>query len=391
MAGLFLVGLAVFAFWHKQNPTFAYITLEEEIQGDEICDLPIPLDMPLQSAVELVDKVFQQYKQAAYYVQQAVSGLQAVVAGLSSDTVCDFSKCRSLPANNDLSQTTNIAPDLDLNINTLIGPEYKGVGIRIPLCLDTEECVGDPCALSEINKAKNELISLQAALKGSYTAINKLFTTANQPINYDTAKPSEIKSDMSVDKNVTPQEMVERETESAIMWLEFCSLTTKEKTAKDEGASIRREPTRCFEAIEQNIYWPRPWSEKCQQECPVGVATKECIDCLAKCAGTSVLSRINCRVYNPKENDIKCQPVNMIKKPFTPSAPANIDEAKEWLAQTEQEANAYDMAWQKCCGLVCSNGMNEKCGECICSGMSREECRAWLCGGSDRNFVCCHK
>jgi len=120
-----------------------------------------------------------------------------------------------------------------------------------------------------------------------------------------------------------------------------------------------RFPMQCREALQQGLYWPRPWSELCHYQCKYGI-NNECIECLRDSRNNkktaSVLAKINYWIYKNCGDDC-----------------------------CKKEAGK----WKKC-------EFTEECYGCLCGGTNltqkkENECLDWICGGSEANFVCCHE
>ena len=350
---LIMVCFSIFVtagYYSSQSRANFVIAQDEELPADFVCDFPIPAANALKSSVKLIDSVYQEYQVSTGYLNAVISTLNGVFGSIGSDNVCDFSECFPKSANAIPGSVSNISFDFDLDLATLF-QTVNLVNIRPPLCVPGK-CVGDPCKLGELRDYLKELKSLENLFATSYNNIHTLFSEPTEIITYDLA----LTTNGATDEGglLTKQDAILREIDVADRELEFCKLTAVERKRKMAGEHIERNTMRCDLALEAGVYWPRAWSEKCTEECSFGDATEECIACLAKCEGTSVLADINCKIYREGDYE-KCGVEG------------------------------------KCCGLECKKGMTAECNSCLRGSSSDQEYRDWLCWGTDRNPVCCYK
>ncbi|MCL5010772.1 MAG: hypothetical protein M1127_00985 [Patescibacteria group bacterium] len=367
-----LAGLLLFGFYQKDLKKPAYAKLF----GGPLCDMPIPTSASLMESNKLRDEVLAPYQNAVDIIDDASAKIQGILSALDSNEkatgkACDFSKCNPQAAfeENGASpgQTTNIGPQFSLKIEAYIA--RAEAGIRPPFCV-AGQCEGDPCSLSQIQTSitglkgnqlpGNNAQAVRGALEkiqGERIALHDAFSKPTEQVTEDTrvkagdafGRPEEGEGQL-----ITKQEMVVRQADWAASMVNLCSLTYLEQKRAEAGKYGFRFPMRCQEAIDQGIYWPKPWSEKCQKQCYQG-SGEECAVCLGKCEGNSVLANINCKIFSSGQNE-KCAP--------NPNS--------------------------QCCGEQCSEGIGSKeCQQCLCQGLTKEQCRDWLCAGSKNNFVCC--
>lgn len=353
VTAVFILAAVFFLGYHQK---INYPVLAKQF-GGPLCDSIIPAANPLESSVELVDVVFQDYGHSADAVDLAIKDLSAILASLDKNNgqACDFSQCVPQAAFEGVAgQTKNVAPEFKLRIDLYLA-EIEA-GLRPPFCVATQ-CQGDPCGTKDIAGFKKELEAVKNQIANYYQDIRTTFSVATETVSEDTrvragdfaGRPEEI---AGVTK-VTKQEMVQREIDWANSALEKCSMTDLERKKAEAGKYGYRYVLECEQALAEGKYWPRPWSESCQKECDKG-ATKDCFDCLAKCEGTSFLSNINCKIYSSKQDEVRCYPNG------------------------------------KCCGEKCRQGVDDPdCLACLCEGLSETQCKERLCGGNIHNFVCC--
>ncbi len=347
LIGFSLIGiisiLLVFAFVSRElTPADAQ---EESVYSYSllICDEPIPVGEAWQESLDLMNDVYRELQSGRSYLTSVIEQVQSEIADLykGSDSVCDFSVCQPL--------VIDRAPDLEIKISYLFG-EKTLVGIHIPFC-SPKECIGEPCP--DLTDNLNTIIGLRDGIKSSYEIVHDIFTLAETPLTEDIR----IKDQEDISQKITRPEMVRRKLQLVREWLHAsteigkrsCSLTESERKKVAKGEMGDRYPMRCLDALKQGFYWPKMWSENCQEECGIKGKIEECASCLADPdkKGTSALSKINYKIYAT-------------------------------------------------CQTNCQEGLNENCIDCLCTNekgekLSDNECIAWICGGSYYNYVCCHE
>lgn len=352
LVAIFAVVLLVFGLSQKRAPVVA------QEQGKWTCSFVAPVGAPLKKSSALVNEVYKEYNKAAGYLTTAITSAQGALASISeNDNVCDFTKCYA-----ERDNSNNISPDFKLGITSGIGIgglsipslipiDFDLVTARAPLCAK-RDCLGDPCSLDVLRRNLAELESLRLSFEKSYTNISDLFSKKTEAITYDLAE-----KESEIGLNVTKKEAVER----SILWAEnelnFCALTDRERELVKAGKLGDRKLMRCVDAVQQGLYErPKIWSEKCDKECKSGTeqGLKECVECLQKCEGTSLLAQLNCKMLRPEDG------------------PACLPNGK-------------------CCGEHCANGFDEECSACLCDGLSEKQCYELVCGGSVDNYMCCHQ
>jgi hypothetical protein len=261
-------------------------------------------------------------------------------------------------AENEPGKTSNIAPDFFLRLNAYIVKAQ--VGIRPPVCTPTE-AVGDPCSLGDITENIEQLDNLKTSFAPRYEVIHNLFITESEDLTEDTrikerdylGRPKE-----DVGDKITRQEEIYRKIEAVTALTELCSLSNLERELVSEGKMGEKTVKRCIDALHSGAYEaPRPWSEMCENECSAG-ATNECVECLGKCEGTSMLAKLNCRIYGTDDTNPNC-------------------------------SNGAD---DSCCGNVCGSSSSYgslTCNKCLSRGLPSDEFERFLCGGSHKNWICC--
>lgn len=340
-------------------------TPEQEAAAQEYgritCNGPIiPNGQIAEDVVELVNIVFKEYQFASGYLGTIINYGQNLLAALSqSEDVCDFSRCQPNMANNRPGEVSNIASDFFLQLNAYTWKAQ--VGIRPGLCTPGE-CAGDPCAIGDIRSNIDGMDKLKSSFAVSYNTIHKTFKTKSEPVTEDTrikANDYLNRDEEPVGTPITKQEEIRRNIEAAEGLLELCSLSELERKMVKAGKMGHKKVRKCVDALRDGTYeHPEPWSEACEDECSAG-PTEWCISCLSECRGTSILAKLNCRIYGTETSAL---------------VPSHC-------------SNGAD---DSCCGTVCRDGFDSPfCDECLSRGLVGYEREAWLCGGHLHNWICC--
>ena len=356
LIGIIFVTLLVCAFLtKKENP----VSAQEFPKLTLVCDEPIPTGEAFQETLSLMTAVYSELKDTRDNLTSAIEQLQSAVSELygSPEEVCDFSVCQPL--------VIDQSPDLKLKVSKPWGGTETLVGVHIPLCIP-KECIGEPCP--DLEDYYDFIKAMKGGIDGSYEKIKEIFNTPSVSITEDIKKEGELLGNL-----ITQPEAAKRKLQLAREWLHVtaeigkrsCSLSYLERKKVEDGELGDRYPVRCTDALEIGVYWPRAWSEKCEEECKEG-PTEDCKTCLAKGEGTSALAQINYRIYST-------------------------------------------------CGSVCKEELTQECLDCLCckefsvpvgispfggavvgeitckKSLSEKECTAWICGGNYYNYVCCHE
>lgn len=316
---------------------FAFLTNEKvpvSAQVGVVCDEPIPTGESLEEGLKLMNDTYRELQNLRVYLTFAIEELQSAVSDLSQnpEEVCNFSVCQP--------QVIDVAPALKLDVS-FFGKKTLLEG-HIPHCIP-KECIGNPCP--DLDDHLEVLEGMKSAIEGSYEIISDIFNQKTVLITLDIKKGGEGLGDL-----ITKAELARRKLELSREWLHpaaeigkrSCALSEPERKKVEAGEMGERYPMRCTDALKQGLYWPRVWSENCQDICQEG-PTGECKTCLGDPAkkGTSVLAEINYKIYGV-------------------------------------------------CGTPCQE-ISPECFNCLCAGLSEEECTAWICGGNYNNYVCCHQ
>jgi len=318
-------------------------TSAQQYFSEPTCNQIIPVGEAYEQTILLLNEVYRQFIEGQHLLSLAdKQGETALAEMKEKDEFCDFSLCSP--------QVVDQGPDFKLKLDYLLGTETLA-GIHFPLC-QAKECIGEPCP--NLAKYLKELKTVKDGLKGSYEVIKDIFEEKTITLTLDTLR----EENEEVGDLVTRPEMAFRQLSLARAWLHSstvfpnkknCMPTDSELNKIAEGEIGNRYPMRCTDALEQGIYWPKPWSEECDDVCQnERTPTEECKQCLAKCEGNSNLADINCRIYDK-------------------------------------------------CSDVCQEGKyDKKCEECLCvdnqgKPMNEESCTSWICGGSYYNYVCCYE
>ncbi len=318
---------------------FAFLANKKTLvsaQAGLVCDEPIPTGESLEQGLELMSDAYRELQNLRDYLTFAIEEFQSEVSDLYQDAeeVCNFSVCRP--------QVIDIAPALKLKVSYIFGTKTL-IGAHIPLCTP-KDCAGNPCP--DLDDHLEVLEAMKNGINGSYEIIRDIFTQETVPITMDIKRETE-----ELGQFITKAELARRKLELSREWLHptaeaqkrSCALSELERKKVDAGEIGDRYPMRCTDALSQGLYWPRAWSESCQDDCKEG-PTEECKTCLGQDPGlfASVLAKINFKIYG-------------------------------------------------ICGTFCQEELSLECLNCLCADLSEKECTTWLCGGNYNNYVCCHE
>ena len=333
LTGLLALILLVSALLsNKNNP----VSAQEFSASRLVCDEPIPIGEATDLVSEILNTVYKELRDSQDYLDFAISHTEEMVAELYvyPETICDFSKCNP--------RVADTGPSIDFYITIPFWEDKKITGFCTPLCKPLE-CGGEPCPDLSDNLESIELAKGQ--INSSQEIINKIFTEESFLVTEDIREEAD-------GTHITKFEAAQRKLKLAREWLHStaeegkrtCSLSTLERKKVAAGELGDRFPMRCSDALEQELYWPRAWSENCQNDCKEG-PTKDCKDCLSlnPGLGASFLAQVNYKIYGV-------------------------------------------------CGSYCQDEFTPECVTRLCADFSsEEECIAWICGGSVFNWVCCHE
>lgn len=367
------IGFLAVGYWYKtEGPAMA---VDYNANTEIVCEEPIPVGIAIDTTVNFLDKIYQLYQgDEVKTASKAVDALMTAIAS-KDGKICDFND----PKKGCQAQVGTAGPDATvqltsgIGVEALIGTEPIHYTYEVPSC-KFKEATGNPCPdlssyvgeQTPAEWAENpELLSLDG-LAESLTAqadnIHGLFSVADTPVPYGLAKSGEDVGETMI----TKVDLVKRYIADIDSWLtpspqkNTCALSELDRIRISQGKMGDKFPLQCMDALSKEMYTPKAWSEKCQDECET--FSQECKNCLAKCEGKSVYASLNCKIYSTGSNKL-CTP------PVVVSGPAS----------------------QQCCGQFCADGFNTQCKECLCQDLTQEQCLDWICGGSKANWVCCHE
>lgn len=354
--------LAVQTARHFTNLASAQANLTLDLADIIVCDEPIIIGNAFDDTKDLLDAIFQEYRLSQSFLEIAFNNVLSQISVLTSksnpEEVCDYNQCQA--------RVKDQGPDASLKISFL-GKVKKLFGIHVPICVE-QDCVGEPCA--DLSLQINELEGLRDSFKKSQERVSRLLLGKTDFITYDLLYAGLPLKDKPTEK-ISKAEKILREIDLVRGWYtpsvglrRSCVMTKAERMKAELGEVSEVWSMPCTLAREDNLYWPRPWSEFCVSECQ-DENSKECRDCLgdsSKIKGilsdnflsSSILAKINYKIYG-------------------------------------------DSACDTCCKKECKveEGLTQKCVECLCRDWQgdeewkEEQCLAWLCGGSINNQVCC--
>lgn len=381
---LIVIILAGVLFYQAQNPSEnlssvlaqEFVTPEIELQNDWVCDEVIPVGNVFNDTKQLMDDVFQEYRNAQVMLDASVRSMVATIdlmtSKSNSEEVCDYNKC--VVETRDDGQVKNAGPDVVLKVDPGIGGAQDIAKMNVPVCPEVD-CGGTPC--NNLNVEIKKLKSLRNGFLDAQENVHKMLYAQSEKIGYDNlrtdyedpegpiSRPDKIRRGIELVRNwLTPATGLRRS----------CAMTESDKAKAEDGRSGSWGPVKCLEARESQAYWPRAWSEKCKDKCTDDYdVSKECKECLADA------------------------------KKWAPLI-AQVDDSLVWW-QAKKNVVSYGSILARLnltmygeCQKDCKGeALSDKCVKCLCEkGTGRkdytpEQCTAWLCGGSNYNWTCCRE
>ncbi|MCX6790802.1 MAG: hypothetical protein NTV62_01240 [Candidatus Gribaldobacteria bacterium] len=355
----------------------SFTDVAPDLSGDIVCDEVIPIGSAFDNTKILMEAIYQEYTTAQTDLDLAIANLVSQLADLTSPNdsaqVCDFKACQS-PVNPATGEIDNPGPPLALKLDVFNLMTLNLLTWNLPLCGQVK-CNGQPCA--DLTVKIKELITLRDNFKKRQTIVHDLLYAKNTPIGYDLLSVSGAEQ---ADDKITQPEKIKRQIELARNWLtpatgdrRSCAMTELDRKIASDGMGGMWGPALCQEARESNMYWPRAWSEKCQDKCTDENDTSaECRGCLG-----------NAELWSKNPATLLSQ--GLIKKAMEEKGASSL-------------AKLNYVIYNQCLG-ECKNGIldDDKCAKCLCEKgtgndkFTDEECLAWLCGGSQNNWVCCRE
>lgn len=328
------------------------------------CDEPIPIGKALNDIVDIMNDAFVVYRNNN--LDFAINNIQALVSALGANKdVCDFSRCSP--------QIENEGGKAVIILDAYVRSWEIGMEPFPPGMCEMKECTGDICPnVQQHIKGRagaQGMIGLETLISVFDTSadmIHGIFGTKNIPLPEDLLREGEKAGIL-----VTKADILERQVEKVKGWLspstgKNCMPSNLDRKLIADGRMGNRYPIRCVESLEDGSYWPKMWSQECSYECEKRTE-EDCIKCLKKSpdAKSSILAKINFRVYNKCESD-----------------------CKNPLGQWELTDDCY--------GCLCKEPAKAVAGSGGVTGgaeitLTAEECTAWLCGGDIDNWICCHE
>ncbi len=407
------VGFLAVGYWYKtEGPAMA---VDYNTNTEIVCEEPIPVGIAIDTTVDFLDQIYQKYQgDEVKTASKAVDDLMIAIAN-QDGKVCDFNtECKA--------QVGTGGPDASIGGEVALGiGQTRRLTYTVPSC-KLKEATGNPCPdlSSYVGEqtpaewaANLKLLSLDG-LANSLTSqadnIHGMFAVADTPVPYGLGKPDETVGETMI----TKADLVKRYIADIDSWLtpnpqkNTCALSELDRQRIAQGKMGDKYPMQCLEALHQNMYMPKAWSEECQDECQT--FTQECKNCLAKCNGTSVYASLNCKIYSTGEGqkavNTECNK-NLTEdtcvdgctwgKQFSISLEDTCYTIPQTAIGTNPKCAFIPGQSKKCCGAVCADGFNTQCKECLCAGedpqkpLSQDQCLDWICGGSRANWVCCHE
>lgn len=310
---LFLVGVGVFSWQQKDQQVVIAQNFGVTGPARIICEEPIPIGIAIDNTVDILDQVYQAYKnESGKTAKEAMASLTRTINEKGEGKVCDFNgQCSAsiYAAGPNLAVMAKLLPGMKkgekIQIGSNIPPICESMGDK---AVNKNDCVGNPCpSLSQFIKKPNgnvpddTLEGFKRALTTQADNIHALFDGKNKVVIGAIAEPGETPGFTKISDVDFVKRYINYIDEA---WLtpnaegSACVLSKLERERVAQGLMGEKYPKSCLSALADMTYSPKPWSEECVDECQSGDLSDECRSCLAQCKGTSVFAKINCKLYS---------------------------------------------------------------------------------------------
>lgn len=406
---VFLVSVLIltsFAFFSSEKKK-GVLAQEEEML---VCREPISIGSSLDATLEAMDVLIRETSNIHREVSAQIEEANAALASIGEDAAnCDTSACQAMCVNAQAKITFKVT--LLWVIDLLTYPAC------IPVCGFRQACLGKPCPSLD---GQIELVtdSLAGIVK-SIQKINDVFSSSTEQIEEDIMTEEEsvsFKQCLEDAKGWWSDEATKITKEEFEKCIEELGEITKiefaqrklERTRADfnrwrmsqedwekayRGEIIPRTTIKCLEALEERAYWPKWWTDDCEEKCKDDPYKTGCQDCL-------------CRGCESTTGDDRCTDTGGVD-----SNPAVCQECLDqslihqysWLKTTS--CKFYGACRNKCEEAISLQGQ-EECLSCLCEGLppadeclrqggTDEECKVaacqkWICGESMLNWTGCY-
>ncbi len=405
-------------------------------EGALTCQEPISIGSSLDAALEAMDVLFRETQNIHREIAAQIEEANAATASIGKDAAnCDISKERCQ------AMCVNIQAKVTFKVTLLWVIDLLNYPACFPQCGFSQACLGKPCPALDghVGLITDSLASTTKAIQ----KINDVFSSSTEQIEEDIIKEREIEevahcltlAKHSLTNPLNPPRkkcilgLGISEEEYASYY--DCDLLSKpwdcrlplfaglkitkiefaqrklEKTRADfnewrmsqedwekayRGEIVPKATVKCLEALEQRAYWPRWWTDDCEEKCKDNPYKTGCQDCLcSQCESTT-------------GNDL-CTETSWVNASSTACQECLNQSPIHQYSWTKATGCKFYGACRSKCEKAVSGEKFEECLTCLCEGLppdnectkqggTAEECeiaacQRWICGESLLNWTGC--
>lgn len=413
-------------------------------EEDLVCQEPISIGSSLDATLEAMKVLFLESQNIHREIATQIETANAALAAIGKDASnCDTStkECKAM--------CPSIETKITFKVTFLWGFDLLKYPFCLALCSRDRACRGKPCPSLD-----TQLTTMTTSLENLETSIQKIndvFTSSTERMEEDIIKEEEVAEiknclgitpfiidpdtdwktlreevknclldfgvkELAITKYVECENKPKPEPEDC-RWFLYAGLKLNKiefaqrklditradfhrwrMSADDWGKVYRgeivpRKAVKCLDALEAKSYWPKWWTEDCQEYCKKDPYSVDCQDCL--CTGCeSTWGNDRCTdAFGTDNNPIECQEC-LNQSPI---------HQYSWTKATG--CKFYGACQIECKDLSALESKVE-CLDCLCAGIPPAEecekrggtaeeckwegCQKWICGESMLNWTGCH-
>ncbi len=373
-------------------------------EGTLACHEPIGIGSALDATLEAMDTLVKETSNIHREVSNQIEKANAALASIGKDAAnCDTSKetCQAM--------CVNAQAKITLKATLLWCITLVRYPACIAVCSFRQACSGKPCPALDSQVAL--ITDSLAGIVKSIQKINDVFSSSTEQIEEDIIREEEVAkvynclnasdpedclltlevSQEAIDRYYQCENEVPSEPEDCrlellaglkgITKIEFAQRKLEKTRAdfdkwrmsqEDWEKAYREEiipkaTVKCLEALEQRAYWPKWWTDDCEEHCKENPYSTDCQDCL--CTGC--------------ESTAPVWPLPGPRCTDTGGTNSDPEKCQECLDQSP----IHQYSWLKATGCKFYGACRSKCEKAV-SGEKLEECLTCLCEGLLPDFEC---
>lgn len=415
---IFVLISASFAFLFSEKKK-GVLAQEEEFL---VCHEPISIGSSLDATLEAMDVLVKETQNIHREVSTQIAGANAALTSIGKDAAnCDISSstCQAMCVNAQVKITFKV---------TLL---WFITVARYPFCIAVcgarQDCLGKPCpalapqvsAVSQSSgRIKDSIKKIDDVFSSSTEQIEEDIMSEEESINFkqclerakgwwsdEATKITKRELEKCIENlgKITKIEFAQRKLERARADFHRWRMSPDDWEKVYRAEITPRTAMRCLLALEEKSYWPKWWTEDCEEKCKDNPYKTGCQDCLCRgceSTGKSDPKRLCTDTLTTNPNPEKCQQC----------LDQSLIHQYSWIKATG--CKFYGACRSKCEKII-SLGEQEECLICLCAGLPaadecvqqhgggdvcddecEKECKAvacqkWICGESMLNWTSC--